>query len=87
MFKSFDLINNSFVYLEKNYYNIKMVLIDRKLQECNLQHNIAYRYIVGDYLFNSITYFLQYKISSTSFRMNTMHHLAHCLSLNTPKAQ
>jgi hypothetical protein len=64
-----------------------MVLIDIKLRECNLQRNTAYRYIVGDCLFDSISYFLQYEISSTSLRMNTMGHLAQCLSLNTPKAQ
>jgi hypothetical protein len=64
-----------------------MVLIDIKLRECNLQRNTAYRYIVGDCLFDSISYLLQYEISSTSLRMNTMGHLAQCLSLNTPKAQ
>jgi hypothetical protein len=61
-----------------------MVFIDRKLQECNLYINSVYRYIVGDCLFNSISYILQ---SSTLLRMNTMCHLAHCLFFNTPKAQ
>jgi hypothetical protein len=53
-----------------------MVLIDRKLQECNLHRNTAYTYIIGDCLFDSISYILQYEISSTSLRMNNMDHLA-----------
>jgi hypothetical protein len=64
-----------------------MVLIDIKLRECNLQRNTAYKYIVGNCLFDSISYLLQYEISSTSLRLNTMGHLAQSLSLNTPKAQ
>jgi hypothetical protein len=52
-----------------------MVLIDRKLQECNLHRNTAYRYIVGKDLFDFISYLLKYKISSTSLRMNTIRHL------------
>jgi hypothetical protein len=75
------------IFIQNFYYNIKMVLIDIKLRECNLRRNTAYRYIVGDCLFDSISYLLQYEISSTSLRMNTMGHLAQCLSLNTPKAQ
>jgi hypothetical protein len=75
------------IFIQNFYYNIKMVLIDIKLRECNLRRNTAYRYIVGDCLFDSISYLLQYEVSSTSLRMNTMGHLAQCLSLNTPKAQ
>jgi hypothetical protein len=64
-----------------------MVLIDIKLRECNLQRNTAFIYIVGDCLFDSTSYLLQYEISSTSLRMNTMGHLSQFLSLNSPKAQ
>ena len=64
-----------------------MALIDRKLLECNLKHNTNYTYIVGDCLFDSIAYLLQYAISSTALRFNSMHHLSHCLKINKPKAR
>lgn len=63
-----------------------MALIDRKLADCNLQRNTAYTYVVGDCLFDSIAYLLRYDISSEILRINTMQHLAFCISLNTPKA-
>jgi hypothetical protein len=73
--------------LQKINYDIKIVLIDRKLQECNLLRNTTYGYIVDDCLFDSISYLLQNEISFTSLKMNTMHLLIHCLFFNTPKAQ
>lgn len=63
-----------------------MALIDKKLEECNLRRVTTYKFIVGDCLFDSISYLLGHEISSILLRKNSMNHLANCLVLNTPKA-
>ena len=49
--------------------------INKVLKKYNLQHITNYSYNVGDCLFDSISYLLHYKESSTMLRTNRMHHL------------
>jgi hypothetical protein len=53
----------------------------------NLRLNSRYHYVVGDCLFDSVSYLMKYSISSISLRQNSMNYLKYCLLLNTPKAQ
>jgi hypothetical protein len=69
--------------LEKNV----SLSFEEILLSYNLRLNPTYHYVVGDCLFDSISYLLKYSISSISLRQNSMNYLKHCLLLNTPKAQ
>ena len=65
-------------FKNKNILNInqrKCIDINEVLKKCNLQRVTTYWYNIGDCLFDSISYLLHYKESSTMLRTNTMHHL------------
>ena len=64
-----------------------MLKLDDILKHYNLQRNTTFFYNVGDCLFDSISYLLNYKESSISLRINSMQHLKFSLINNTPKAR
>ena len=65
----------------------KYIDINEVLKKYNLQHVTNYWHNIGDCLFDSISYLLHYKESSTILKTNTMHHLKVCLHKNTSKAE
>ena len=61
--------------ITSNINQHKCIDINEVLKKCNLQRVTTYWYNIGDCLFDSISYLLHYKESSTMLRTNTMHHL------------
>ena len=52
-----------------------MLKLDYVLKHYNLQRNTTFYYNVGDCLFDSISFLLKYKETSTSIRINSMQYL------------
>ncbi len=52
----------------------------------SLVHDTNFKYNVGDYLFDAITYLLKYSMSSNFFYRNSMKYLWNCLELGVLKA-
>ena len=64
-----------------------MLKLDYVLKQYNLQRNTTFFYNVYDCLFDSISYLLEYKDTSTSLRINSIQYLKNALISNTPKAR
>ena len=64
-----------------------MLKLDYVLKQCNLQRNTTFFYNVYDCLFDSISYLLEYKDTSTSLRINSIKYLKNALISNIPKAR
>jgi hypothetical protein len=47
----------------------------------------TYKYDVGNYLFDSIFYWLKCSLTSLQIKQNNMQYLKQCLTLNTQKTQ
>jgi hypothetical protein len=58
--------------------------INIKLAKHNLQQVLNFEYKVGDCLFDSITYLLNYSTSSKLIQKNNMCYLQNCLTIGTP---
>jgi hypothetical protein len=60
--------------------------IDIELTKHGLQQVQTFEYKVGDYLFDSIAYLLNYSISSELIQKNSMCFLQECLTIDMPQA-
>lgn len=49
--------------------------VNIELSKVNLRQMLAFKYNVGDYLFDAMSYLLNYSKSSTSIRKNVVYHL------------